>query len=148
MLTLRKVEADDCNWLLDLSNETVARSFSYNTNIINYEEHQLWFQQQLENPDSIIFVFEINKEKAGIVKFKNEGDNWLVGINVHKNFRGQSLGQKMLKMAIEKLKPEIPVFAYIKCNNESSIKTFIGAGFQYEKEISIHSIPSYLYIWR
>jgi RimJ/RimL family protein N-acetyltransferase len=148
MLKVRKVVASDCDWLFELSNDEMARKFSYSSEPIPYPEHYSWFQKQLDNPDSVIFVFIMNEDRVGIVRFVNEKLNWVVGINLNKNFRGKGLAPKMLNLALSELNPGIPVFAYIKKNNESSIKTFNSAGFQYEKEISVQSIPSYLYIWK
>jgi UDP-2,4-diacetamido-2,4,6-trideoxy-beta-L-altropyranose hydrolase len=148
MLKLRSLTPADCDWLFELSNEETARQFSYNTDPIKYEDHIVWFQKQIGNLDSLIFVFESEGEKVGIVRFTNEKTNWLVGINIHKDFRGKGLGSHMLAMAIETLKPEIPIFAYIKRNNEASIKTFAAAHFTCENKLNIKSIPSYLYIWK
>lgn len=148
MLRLRTLIPADCDWLFELSNEKTARQFSYKTDPIKYEDHVIWFQKQIGNLESLIFVFEQNEGKVGIVRFTNEKTNWLVGINIQKDFRGKGLSTQMLVMAIEALKPEIPIFAYIKKNNAASMKTFTAAHFTRESMLNIKSIPSYLYVWK
>ena len=102
----------------------------------------------MNNDNTIIYVFDLDEKPAGQVRLEIEADHTVVGISIDEEFRGKGLGVMMLKMAgVEYFKRNtLPIYAFIKPENISSIKSFEKAGYIYDGESEINSLKCNKYI--
>jgi UDP-2,4-diacetamido-2,4,6-trideoxy-beta-L-altropyranose hydrolase len=136
MITIRKARIEDMDIYFNWVNDPFTRSNSIHTEQINYQEHENWFQNKINQVDSILFIFEENMIPVGQVRFDKENDALIVDYSVDKNFRRKSFSKVIMKMAIEKLySEEISartklLLAKVEENNVASFKVFKGLNFE------------------
>lgn len=148
MLKYRHADYNDIDLVFEWSNDPEARRNSYNTDKIPYENHIKWFNKQLNDDKSIILIFEYNSVPVGLVRFINENDNWVVGINIDKQNRKKGYAKNMLIMAAKYLFDNFDceqIIAYIKRENIASKRVFEKAGYKFSKALKIENIDSYEY---
>lgn len=136
--TIRPMEEQDLPLVWQWRNSQRIRSASFNSEIIEYDQHLKWWQQQAQNKLSEHLVFEWNNQPVGVVSFryndsKSEAEwSFYIGNPVEKG-----LGLKMAKKALE--------YAFINTSlnsvvgrvigfNEKSDKLHLAAGFKLVSE--------------
>ena len=135
-LRLRKVQADDKDFLFELVNDSLVRENSLDSDVISYENHEKWFitkLKQIQNKLSKMYILTLNDKRIAQVRLDKQAMFWIVDISIDKEFRNQGYAQKMLKLLLSKLKDEI-LFAHIKSTNIASQKLFTCAGFEKVRE--------------
>ncbi len=147
VINFRKVEKEDVRLLFDWSNDTITRHNSYQPEEINFSDHEKWFNNKVNDKNSLLLIGTINNKSVGLVRFDIEQENSTIGISIDKNYRGKKLASKLLIEASKIYFQEftIPILAYIKKKNIASIKSFEKSGFSYYKEEKINQIDSYVY---
>lgn len=139
----RKAQEKDMLVLFNWSNEKLTRANSYSSEPISLENHKTWFAKKLADPNSLLFIAEVDKVPAGLVRYDIGEEHAVVGVIVSENFRGRGLAPLFLKeTALSYFDAcEKPIHAYIKINNVASVKSFEKAGYQPagEKMVSGHS---------
>lgn len=134
-MKIRKAEKEDMMFLFSLRNETVVRKSAFDTDPVDLRTHRQWFNRKLTGEDTIILIAENDGDKIGQIRFDIDSkiDTAEVDIAVIQKYRGKGLGTKFLKMAcdyaFEKLHMK-KIVAYIKFENEISVKSFSKAGFK------------------
>lgn len=132
-LTLRPVQSYDLLNIFELSNDDEVRRLSFNSDKIDLETHTKWFNAKLSSLSTVYFIAEFYCEFAGQVRYEINGKEAVVGISISKNFRGLSLGDKILaksaKLLYEKHNEILKIIAYIKQENVVSQKSFEKAGY-------------------
>lgn len=149
-LSFRKLLSSDEAKIFELANDEDARANSFYPNTISSSEHHSWFQTKVNNNALWYFMVEQHAQLIAFVRIDESKDNSTIGINIHKNFRGKGLGTEILIAFCNKYQHFIdkPIYAYIKPSNVASIKSFVKAGFVFEKSDSINSHEANLYILR
>ena len=148
MLAYRKVKESDVDLLFKWVNDPVIRSNSFQSEPVGYDDHVIWFKQQMNNRDNIILIFEKNNKPAGMVRFDFTDDDWVIGINIDEEFRGKRLAIPMLKNSIDYFcnnEQKSNIIAFIKKDNIISQRVFEKAGFIFESDILINNIESLQY---
>ena len=123
----------DRDVILKWRNNSFSRKFSFNNKLISKKEHDLWFKSCLKNKNNFYFISYMNKKKIGFVKYEiNKKNKYFVSINLNPTFRGKGLASKILisTLQLKKTKDIKEVFAKIKKNNFSSLKSFKDAGYE------------------
>ncbi|MBV6624167.1 MAG: UDP-2,4-diacetamido-2,4,6-trideoxy-beta-L-altropyranose hydrolase [Rivularia sp. (in: Bacteria)] len=139
-IRLRPVNQTDCKLLWHWANDPEVRSVSFSSNsTIPWNNHVQWFNSKLSSPNCIIYI-AINKldEPIGQVRFDIKANEATISISIDANFRSQSYGSKLIKIATEKLFFESDIKtinAYIKNDNYKSVKSFINSGFHQIKVV-------------
>lgn len=146
-ISYRKAMEEDVMQVFDWSNDPLSRVNSYFSDPIPLETHKNWFAERLKDSSSIIYIAEVNKVPAGMIRYSLGENNAVVGILIGEKFRGQGLATDFL-LGTAKLyfkENKLPVFAYIKVQNKASVRSFEKAGYQKLRDELVHGAPSYVY---
>lgn len=151
-LKLRPATCNDIYDVFELSNEEEVRMNSFNTSKIGFEEHKKWFKNKIEDQNCVFLLIEIANEFAGQVRFDLEDDFATVSISIKKEFRQFGLGKDFLIKSLDHLKLNFPqirvVKAYIKEENQKSLKLFESLGFKYKESVLIKNQKAFEYIYK
>lgn len=131
-LNFRKSEPEDCELYFVWANEPGSRQNSLNSDEITWKDHQAWFEERLQDQDTLMLLFFNGNLPVGQVRFQKKGEEYHVGISVAQDNRGKGLGQKILSIATEEFVRQFqqPALAQIKPENKSSIKIFEAARYE------------------
>ncbi|SRR6266481_5830757 len=133
-MKLRRAREDDCKLLWEWASDPTVRSMSFSSASIPWEEHVSWFTQKLRDPNCFIFI-AVNDQDLPVgqarfdLKNKHEAE---IGVIVAGSRRGLGYGSAMIALSVSRLFSITPVrtiHAYIKSDNQGSIKAFEKAGF-------------------
>ncbi|HRP54167.1 MAG TPA: GNAT family N-acetyltransferase [Fluviicola sp.] len=143
----RRANQQDCQMYFTWANDLEVRKNSYKQEKISFEQHKIWYENQLNSSNSFLYVFLTeNEEPVGQVRIEIKAKKAVIGISIDENFRGKSLASTMLLQASSDFfnqHPNIPIHAYIKKENKASQKSFHKAGFVTLHEVEIHGAQSY-----
>ncbi|WP_338875977.1 GNAT family N-acetyltransferase [Spirosoma sp. SC4-14] len=140
MLTYRKAQPSDVQLYFDWANDLETRQQSFNSREIPLETHTAWFTKKLTDPDALLLLFEDEQHKAvGQVRFerKHETDmpaEIIVGVSVDARVRGQGFASQIITQGCEACKEQwgaVTIHAYIKADNQGSVRSFQKAGFKF-----------------
>lgn len=142
-ISSRLATPDDLLLYLNWANDPEVRANSFNSEAIKLENHRDWFLREVQNPRTLLLVFEYGGTPFGQTRFHSEHDQSLLNYSIDKEFRGQGLGAQMIDKALELLHESQPhihsIIAKVKADNHSSIKVLERSGFakhsEQEKEI-------------
>jgi len=141
-IKLRKADLNDLQLYFDWANDDLVRANSFYSDQINFENHVKWFNSKINSTNSLLFIFENNNVPVGQVRFEIEKTNSIIGISIDKNFRGKGLGVKMLKISTNEFFKlfNLPVYAYIRLDNQSSKNIFLKAQFTYSENDTVNGV--------
>ena len=126
----RKATADDTQEIFEWRNDPITRSMFFEQNEILWENHVNWFNSTLKNPERILIIGELSKEKIGVVRFDITKQEAYISININPSYRGKKLAPTLLLAAQKHLPQNIEILtAEIKNKNTASIKSFQKAGY-------------------
>jgi UDP-2,4-diacetamido-2,4,6-trideoxy-beta-L-altropyranose hydrolase len=133
----RKATSYDAKLLFEWANELGVRSASLNQDPIQWEAHENWLTEKLENEKECYFLIVENLEgkPVGTVRFDGNHGNWKVNFSISKEWRGKGLGSKVLRVAIHHLLIERKcktIIAIVKNDNFASLRVFEKLGFSNE----------------
>jgi len=127
-LVLRPVTEADSLLLFDWANDPEVRRNSFNSDPISLEIHQIWFRNKLQDPDCVIYIAEVNKIAAGMIRYDIVEQTATISYLLTQDFRGKGLGTLLLQQGLEALlvhKPTIEkAIGYIQEINLASISAF------------------------
>ncbi len=119
--------------LFDLANDPLVRTNSFNQENLILKDHERWLAQKLSDKNCYFYILRQGIDFVGCVRFDKVGDSeFVIGIQLHKNFRGNGFGAKIIALATQKIydvKKQILITAYIKKENKASYKSFVEAGY-------------------
>ena len=130
----RVAVAADAQLYFNWANDPDTRRQSFNSAPISLEVHEVWFARKVVDPNALLLVFETEERQAvGQVRFEEQvNGEVIIGVSVDKAFRGHGLASQIIQQGCEvykHLRNNVPISAYIKPNNEASIRAFERAGF-------------------
>ncbi len=150
-ITLRQAWADDCPLLFSWANDPATRSASFRSSELVWEDHQQWFLQRLQDPQTVIYIGEDSSGRAhGQARFHRQCDRATVSIVVAPEFRGAGWGRELIALSIRTLAREYfvrHVDAFIKPGNLPSIRMFESAGFTLAGNREVADQPALLFTW-
>lgn len=133
-LKLRRGREDDCKLLWKWANEPEVRAVSFSSELIPWERHVQWFNSKLSASDCIFYIAVNNNDvPIGQVRYDIETEEAVISISIDRKFRDRGYGSSLILLASDKLFRESAVTrinAYIKLDNQASIRAFVKAGFQ------------------
>ena len=135
MIVVKPVCEDDSKDIFTWRNDKVTREMFLTTDLVAWEEHELWFENTLKNDTRLLLmcIDTVINEKICVVRFDLDMNRALVSINLAPSMRGKGLAKRCLNDAIIFLKTHTPSIdildAEIKSTNRASIATFQGVGF-------------------
>lgn len=143
---LRRARPDDVRLLWEWANEPDVRAVSFNPAPIPWESHQGWFAARLRDPDCVLFVAldaaDWAEQPVGQVRLDVSGAEATVSVSLSAAARGKGLGREVIATACRKLFAARPavgaIHAYIRADNEASLRAFAAAGFAGAEPAAVH----------
>ena len=128
---LRPAGISDSEKLYSWVNDSLVRINSFNNNFVSLEEHQKWFQNRLDTPNSKIFILEVDDLSLGQVRFDLTDEIWHIDYSLDSKFRGLGLGQRIIEMGLKEMAAYDfkKYVAYVREKNKTSQKIFESVGF-------------------
>jgi UDP-2,4-diacetamido-2,4,6-trideoxy-beta-L-altropyranose hydrolase len=133
-LRLRPVRETDCRLLWEWANDESVRAVSFTPEPIPWERHVLWFHRKQQDPSVRMYVaVDPADVPVGQVRFESSGIEATISVSLASGQRGRGLGSVALDEASRRFYREHPVteriHAYIKSENDASVRAFRRAGF-------------------
>ena len=133
-IKLRIAQENDCKLLWEWANDPEVRQSAFNSNNIEWEDHQVWFLNKQNETDCIQYIaLSKNDVPIGQIRFDIKGSIAEIDYSIGKDFRRMGLGQMLLKKGIElfcaQQERSITIQGYVKKENAPSSRTFLSAGF-------------------
>jgi RimJ/RimL family protein N-acetyltransferase len=141
-LRLRQARQDDCRLLWEWANDREVRASAFSPDPIPWEEQVRWFMRKLHDPSCSLFIAVDNEDTPlGQVRFDIVRDGEAeIDVSIDRDKRGLGYGALLLSKAVKevfRLTHIRAVHAFIKPNNEASMRAFERAGF---KRLSIENV--------
>lgn len=147
-LCLRNACWDDCELILQWANDPVARTASFHSDPIPWDEHKRWFSSKIQDPSCVFFIATTHVgERIAQVRFEMKDGVAVISASLGREFREYGWGSKIIRQACEKLFRERKVEcvqALIKNDNVSSLRAFERAGFKKAQDIECQGFPATL----
>ena len=130
-LFVRKTVEGDCRLFWYWVNDSEVRKNAFNPVAIPWDEHEKWFFKKLEDPYTTLYVVHCKEGPVGQVRFDRKGGEYVISYSLARQFRGLSLGGKILQLAINRLKKKFcgTLRAEVKADNTPSNRIFRKLGF-------------------
>lgn len=142
-LDARNASLEDSKLLFQWANDPTTRSQSYNSEPIQFEDHVKWYSSKIADPDCDMFIFEINGEPVGQIRYQLVENEFVLGYSVDAEHRGKGLGTSILMRGSMTLKKErgndITIVGNVKHENVASVHAFRNAGYEEEKSLEYDS---------
>lgn len=119
-------EINDAKDVFDWRNDEMARMNSFNSDEINFEEHNNWYKNKLKDNNCRMLILKQDSEKLGMIRLDFSGENCQISYNIAPAQRGKGYGILILKLAQKYLKSlsVTNVIAQVKKHNTPSVKIF------------------------
>lgn len=151
ILCVRQALPTDIEILYSWANDQTTRMMSFHSHTISWSEHQRWFEHMLRSPDTLLMIGELDethgKTPIGLVRIDSDR---VVSISLDPKYRGRRLGVYLLREALNfyfQFFPPCHLIAYIKPENQASLKMFTRVGFRLERLIEIEGQPALKYVY-
>ncbi|MFC1644079.1 GNAT family N-acetyltransferase [Candidatus Omnitrophota bacterium] len=131
-LSFREAALGDCDLFYKWRNEELVRANSFNTGIVDYDEHAKWFHGKIDNDRCKMFVLTIEEKPVGQIRFDMKEEAAEISVSICSEYRGRSLGKEGIKLLSDHIISNNyakKILAYIKNGNDSSLKAFIATGY-------------------
>lgn len=149
-ITLRDASEGDAPLLWHWRNDAVVRSGSFSSHLVSWDEHRNWMVEKLRDKDCHIWVAEESSCPVGTVRAQRRTQGGAeLGITIAPEFRGQGLASFLIQKAVRRATQiwgESQMLALIKPQNESSIKAFEDAGFEFDGRTTVNGCDAVRYI--
>ena len=146
-VTYRLAGEGDLVQVFEWANDPLTRANSYNSEQIQLGQHTAWFRRKITQPDTRMFIAELDGRPAGMVRYDSAGDHSVVGVLVGAEFRGRGLAQIFLReTAVLYFKTfTVPIHAFIKADNKASVRAFELAGYKFVRSEPVQGVRSFVY---
>jgi len=149
-LRVRNIDENDKELILTWANDLVVRANSLNTEKIEREAHEKWFNDKLiDTKNSFYLVYSHGNVAVGTARFEQLEDNvYEVHYSVPAIYRGLGLGVHVLKTAIKVFcleKKDVVLMGQIKKENIASRRIFQSIGFKMVPAKNKHADSVHVY---
>jgi len=128
MLLIRKATILDVYQYYCLFSDSLVRRNSLKTEKATIEEHNNWFTEKINNPDSFLYVLEKDLMFIGQIRYDICNCVAEVDYSIVKDYRKKGYGEyivlESLRVFCNEVKPPIEVKATVKAKNVASQKIF------------------------
>lgn len=148
-MIIRKAESTekDCRLVFNLSNDTIVRANSFNTDIIEYTRHVQWYEKAVSDINLLFFLVFDGDDFVGQIRFNRKSKQaveCVISLSIVDRFRGKGLAVFFLKKGIQEMQKEWPhiasIIAEVKDANISSNKLFLKGDFKLTSKINIYKL--------
>ncbi len=129
---LREADINDADILYQWRNDTAVRNNSFNSNVIQYEEHQAWLGRTLQDPSECLYVLMDLDVPVGQVRLSCQGTAARISYSIGNEYCGQGYGSIILQLAeneMLRINPQGYLLAQVKKNNIASQRIFEKLGY-------------------
>ena len=149
MVSVRLANLSDSKEVFNWRNDITTRKMSHTNDIIDWQEHNHWFDSNLESKSQCLLICYIEEthEKVAAVRFNLQNNIAIISINLSPSMRGKGFAVPCLNEAIDyfisKFSSLSIIEAEIKPVNLASIKAFEAVGFvlnRQDKEIQYYKL--------
>lgn len=150
-ILIREADNRDIADIFYWRNDEYTRQMSHKTQLIDWEDHVVWFATSLAKENRLLLICEdeITVEKIAIVHFEVKINDALISINIAPKFRGKNRAKDCLRVAMSVLKSKFPraetVRADILTGNIPSQKAFLGVGFEMKWQVNNTLVYEYIF---
>jgi UDP-2,4-diacetamido-2,4,6-trideoxy-beta-L-altropyranose hydrolase len=137
--TLRRATRTDLDITYKWAINKVIRKYAYNSEIIQYREHQSWFVSRISSQDHVYLIAEINSKVVGSLRFDINDNEAIINYLIDPEFHGLGYGLILLKKGLNKLvELKIPgiekVVGFVMEKNIASVKVFHQLGYKVDEK--------------
>jgi RimJ/RimL family protein N-acetyltransferase len=133
LLTLRRAGGADCRLIWEWANDPEVRAVSFSPDPIPWEDHIRWYEAKWRDRNCFFYVAtSSNGNLIGQIRFDKNEYEGVVSVSLAPALRGKGYGSALITQGVEKFFAESSanlVHAYIRINNQSSVRAFEKAGF-------------------
>lgn len=134
-LLIRTASPDDVRRLFEWRNHPSIRSVSTNSDPIDWDAHESWFLQVMQDPNRIIYIAELQQQAVGVIRYDLDEDTAEVSIYLAPEQKGKGLGTQLLLGAENQLLRERPGVRCLRAkvleSNKHSHKLFKRCGYEF-----------------
>lgn len=149
-LTLRPAAAQDCRLIWEWANDAGVRAVSFSPDPILWESHENWYSAKLCDQNCLFYVgIGPDGNLIGQIRFDVKGSEAVVSLGLTPHFRGKGLGPSLIVRGFEQFFTQSnahTVHAYIKADNQRSIKAFEKAGFKDAGPTEVYGAPAWHFV--
>ncbi len=144
-ISIRNATFSDIQDLYEWRNHLSIRNVSYNTDPIDFDTHQKWFNSVIDSPQIELLIGEFQNCRVGVVRFDITANVAEVSIYLVPGENGRGFGSRLLLAAETWAKNNIKGLTQFRAevikNNDSSHRLFSSNGYsldvsKYSKQIS------------
>lgn len=140
-MIITRAMLEDEKFLFELRNEPEVCAASWNSELVQWDNHVVWFRNSLANLNRSFFILRSDSgEPVGQVRYDVDGTGAEVGVSVSNKFYGRGYAstglRKTTKIFFESFPKVLVIFAHIKLDNVASIRTFEKAGYKDKKTVN------------
>lgn len=144
-LHLRRARMQDCEALYAWRNHPDVRTWSSDSNTIDWYSHERWFGAAIGDSQRDLLIAEYEGQPIGVLRYDVNGDTARVSVYLVPGITGRGWGTALLVAGERWLRSERPRVrtceAEILGDNRTSLALFAGAGFRlvrglYAKELN------------
>lgn len=155
MLTYRAAQIADAQLYFDWANDPDTRRQSFSSNPISLETHTAWFTRKLADPDTLLLIFSNEAgQPVGQVRFERKPvadmpDEIVISVSVDSNQRGKGIAAQIIRegcVVCHERWGAVTIHAYIKPENQASVRTFERASFLVSGESGKFADSALLYV--
>ncbi len=142
-IAMREANSSDLEITFQWANDSETRKNSFYSSTISFVEHSEWFRKKLKSDQSKMYIVSLGNTKIGFVRFEIDTEA-TIGIVIAPEYRGKGFASAIIDLACARFwKGQtnlVPVCAFIKKNNEASVRSFLKAGFNFERDDVVNGV--------
>lgn len=151
-IKVRPAVREDAELLFRWTNDPVVRAQSFSSEPVAWESHCAWLDRMLADADSLIFVGQTDEgEPIGTVKFSREGTEATIGVSIATEARGLGYATPLILRGVREAAGRHGiglVHAYIKTDNQASVRAFQAAAFEHVEPTTVGGWPAHHLVWK
>jgi RimJ/RimL family protein N-acetyltransferase len=132
-IELRPAEIGDMQKVYDWRNHIQVRKYSGDSKEIDFNTHQRWFLNVLEDPDRLLFIGSAGGQDCGVLRYDISGNQAVVSVFVAPDKPGNGYGRALLKSGEKYLmdnRTEVSlILAEVLSDNVISRRLFESCGY-------------------
>ncbi len=124
---LRKINKKDINLLFKWANLKTVIKNSLNRKKIKFQEHEIWFNRQLNSKKNIIKIIYVQETPIGTIRLNKKLSKYYLSYMISPKYRRKGYALISLRLFLKKIKnaqKRENILAIVKKNNIPSIKIF------------------------
>ena len=148
---VRRAAAADSRLLWEWVNDPGVRAASFSTQPIAWPEHQAWFARKMTDPNTLWLIGE-DDEGRPIGQFRvdwHSAADGNIGVSVAPGARGSGYGRQLIEQSVRRVFNTTPterMHAFIRQENQASIRSFERVGFSRVGEEQVQGCPALHYV--